>query len=513
MSVHSQRTPQQTAPQQAAPQQTPASDAGTPEWNYQLSMGNSAVLAMISGGATADEQTATSLLHGTLDPAAVSQDAPAAEQSAPAAEQAAPAAEQSAPVQQSQPGQYDFAEDGPEPAAPQRQAPPTLTPTGVYRKPFQKHQAQVPKAKLALSNSQKAELTRFQNLYAKNKARYEAVSAKTGVPPELIAAIHYRESSMNFGTYLHQGDPLGRKAVHVPRNIPIFHKWEDAAVHALNMKKGLRDQLGMTSETTDEVAMASYAEAYNGLGYYNKGLTSAYVYAGTDQYKGGMYVADGKFSRSARDRRLGTVALIKGIQDQEHTTGSAAPAPVEDTQSENDAWEGVLSGHIMRKGVSGAEVKALQQKLTAAGFTVPATGYFGPQTEAAVKSFQRSKGLTPDGVVGSDTAAALDGRGPTPAPTPEGGSSGEASTTPSAPVQQAPAQWSRVLSGALLLSYGAQGEVVKFLQGLLAKKGYQVKVDGFFGRATGTAVRAFQRASGLRPDGMVGDGTASKLQG
>ncbi|HYP43941.1 MAG TPA: peptidoglycan-binding protein [Propionibacteriaceae bacterium] len=48
-------------------------------------------------------------------------------------------------------------------------------------------------------------------------------------------------------------------------------------------------------------------------------------------------------------------------------------------------------------GSRGAAVKRLQKALTASGRPVPATGYFGPITKAAVKSVQRAKGLRATG--------------------------------------------------------------------------------------------------------------------
>jgi len=53
-------------------------------------------------------------------------------------------------------------------------------------------------------------------------------------------------------------------------------------------------------------------------------------------------------------------------------------------------------------------VRELQQALTAAGYDPgPADGTYGEQTEAAVVAFQQSNGLSVDGRVGPETAAAL----------------------------------------------------------------------------------------------------------
>lgn len=62
---------------------------------------------------------------------------------------------------------------------------------------------------------------------------------------------------------------------------------------------------------------------------------------------------------------------------------------------------------VLRKGHQGPAVVQLQGRLATAGFPVPATGNFLDQTHAAVRAFQKSRGLKVDGRVGPATWTAL----------------------------------------------------------------------------------------------------------
>ncbi|QWV98221.1 TIGR02594 family protein [Geomonas nitrogeniifigens] len=65
----------------------------------------------------------------------------------------------------------------------------------------------------------------------------------------------------------------------------------------------------------------------------------------------------------------------------------------------------------LRLGCSGNEVRQLQNLLNhhlRPSHTIRVDGIFGPQTEAAVRQFQTSAGLSTDGVVGIQTWKALD---------------------------------------------------------------------------------------------------------
>jgi peptidoglycan hydrolase-like protein with peptidoglycan-binding domain len=68
------------------------------------------------------------------------------------------------------------------------------------------------------------------------------------------------------------------------------------------------------------------------------------------------------------------------------------------------AFDRIAQGNgLLRRGENGGSVLDVQKALRAQGAAIHADGVFGPETERAVKSFQRQHGLLVDGVVGQET--------------------------------------------------------------------------------------------------------------
>lgn len=65
---------------------------------------------------------------------------------------------------------------------------------------------------------------------------------------------------------------------------------------------------------------------------------------------------------------------------------------------------------VIRHGDTGAQVAHLQRALGNAGHTVTADGWFGDETERALRAYQRANALVADGIAGPKTLAALRGR-------------------------------------------------------------------------------------------------------
>jgi peptidoglycan hydrolase-like protein with peptidoglycan-binding domain len=125
----------------------------------------------------------------------------------------------------------------------------------------------------------------------------------------------------------------------------------------------------------------------------------------------------------------------------------------------------------VKSGQRGTDVKTVQLLLIHRGYSLKADGVFGSGTAAKVKSFQKAKGLRADGIVGANT-------------------------------------WSKLI---LTVKTGSKGNAVKALQLQLTDNGYATNADGAFGTRTAEKVRAFQKAKGLKADGIAGPNTWAAL--
>lgn len=166
-----------------------------------------------------------------------------------------------------------------------------------------------------------------------SRPRYEVVAKATGVPWDVIGVIHYRESSNDFRGVLHNGQRIigaGKKTTLVPKGRGPFSTWEEAAIDAL---ANCHPYLARNKDWSIGATLDKF-EAYNGLGYRNKGLPSPYLWAGTDQYAKGKYVADGKFDPNHVDTQLGVAPILMKIRqtaqsvDAPSTPPKPAPIPV-----------------------------------------------------------------------------------------------------------------------------------------------------------------------------------------
>ena len=147
----------------------------------------------------------------------------------------------------------------------------------------------------------------------------------------------------------------------------------------------------------------------------------------------------------------------------------------------------------LRPGASGSTVKTLQTALKNQGYyTGSIDGKYGSGTTAAVKAFQKKKGLTQDGIAGPKTQEKLY-------------AAKEESTT------ESPAEADE-LTASITLRPGATGKAVKELQQKLKKLDfYTGSIDGKYGSGTSAAVTAFQKKNGLSADGVAGPKTIAKI--
>lgn len=100
------------------------------------------------------------------------------------------------------------------------------------------------------------------------------------------------------------------------------------------------------------------------------------------------------------------IAKVAGLKKKEVLQEAATKT--ETTKEENTVN---VTLNVLKKGSEGEQVKALQRLLHAMGYELgtknPIDGSFGTKTDAAVRAYQKTKGLTVDGIVGAKTWTSL----------------------------------------------------------------------------------------------------------
>ncbi|MFI5936118.1 N-acetylmuramoyl-L-alanine amidase [Actinoplanes sp. NPDC051494] len=139
----------------------------------------------------------------------------------------------------------------------------------------------------------------------------------------------------------------------------------------------------------------------------------------------------------------------------------------------------------IRHGDTGPAVEEIRSILVDLELLETAGTEFDDATQTAVRAFQQGRGLGVDGIVGTETWAALDG-----------------------------ARWKL---GARTLFHSVPtflvGEDVRTLQERLLEMGFDTgRADGLYGPRTARAVAQFQREVGLTPDGSCGPNTMKALR-
>ena len=115
-----------------------------------------------------------------------------------------------------------------------------------------------------------------------------------------------------------------------------------------------------------------------------------------------------------------TKAAVKRFQESSGLVVDGYIGPTtKDTLMSDDA-----QGNALSIGAKGDDVQRVQERLKALGYTKKVTGYFGSDTDAAVKNFQSTNKLKADGKVGAKTMNTLMSDGAKKYKKPSSGSGG-----------------------------------------------------------------------------------------
>ncbi len=204
-----------------------------------------------------------------------------------------------------------------------------------------------------------------------NRSHYDAIEAELAIPWHVVGLIHALEASppLSMKGHLHNGDPLTARTVHVPAGRPQNgsppFSWTESALDALRVEKFHQWRDWSVPGTLYKL------ERYNGWGYrrYHPEVLSPYLWSFTMHYDRGKYLADGRFSDSARSKQCGAAAILRRLMEQGVVEHALAHTPL------------IRFEHGETELVTG-----LQRFLnTCPGVTVKVDGKPGPRSSAALQ--------------------------------------------------------------------------------------------------------------------------------
>lgn len=162
-------------------------------------------------------------------------------------------------------------------------------------------------AKATLRPERKATVLTRARKIATNKARYQQLEARTGVPWWWIAVAHNLEGGGRWDTYLGNGQSIARVTTIVPKGRGPFKSFEDGAIDAIQLK-------GLEKIKVWDMPRALFLwEQFNGFGYVSKGINSPYVWSMTNLYTRGKYVRDHVYDPNAVSDQIGAAAMMIGL--------------------------------------------------------------------------------------------------------------------------------------------------------------------------------------------------------
>ena len=146
----------------------------------------------------------------------------------------------------------------------------------------------------------------------------------------------------------------------------------------------------------------------------------------------------------------------------------------------------------LKNGSTHALVAEVQKALVATGAKLELDGIYGRNTQLEVLRFQANNGLRTDGICGPVTIAML-------------------LANKNLEDEYKTVAKGGVSPGSVTLQIGSKGVITKAVQAALVDFGYNLDVDGIFGKGTYDAICKFQGYNGIPVDGTCGVKTFAAL--